>query len=356
MSSMLYNMENLATCKLTASITTSSTTVTVDDTTGFPQGTFRATLVPASEMSRKSNSEIVLCDVISGTSIGITRAQDGTTAKAFNAGDILVNGIYTTDLEQVQSVGNTVFDAELSGNTYTITSNNDMLPAIPTDGMRITIRPDTFCATPSLALQSGGAVLSIISGASVNIGSTNHTAAQLEPSEVYTLVYDDNQQVWMVTNVVSGSGSGGKFNSSDMDWDSLIDKIYPIGSIYMSVNNVSPATFLGGTWEQIEDVFLLAAGSTYSAGSTGGNATHSHALSNNGYAAIDVNKGQVRYRETSVARWQATWKIDGSNSQAATTNEDYGAPLRGNTDSGSSMPPYLTVYVWKRVSPAPPVP
>ena len=52
--------------------------------------------------------------------------------------------------------------------------------------------------------------------------------------------------------------------------DELLDKTYPVGSIYMSVNSTSPADLFGGTWEQIKDTFLLAAGDTYSAGSTGG--------------------------------------------------------------------------------------
>ena len=30
--------------------------------------------------------------------------------------------------------------------------------------------------------------------------------------------------------------------------DRLLDLIYPVGSIYMSVNNVAPSVFLGGTW------------------------------------------------------------------------------------------------------------
>lgn len=53
----------------------------------------------------------------------------------------------------------------------------------------------------------------------------------------------------------------------------LINKIYPVGSIYMSVNSVSPSSFIGGTWVQIKDTFLLSAGSTYAAGSSGGAAS-----------------------------------------------------------------------------------
>lgn len=53
-----------------------------------------------------------------------------------------------------------------------------------------------------------------------------------------------------------------------------IDDIYPIGSIYMNINNINPEIVFGGQWEQIQDKFLLAAGSTYTGGDTGGEATH----------------------------------------------------------------------------------
>lgn len=54
----------------------------------------------------------------------------------------------------------------------------------------------------------------------------------------------------------------------------IIDLVYPVGAIYISTSNVSPTTLFGGTWQQIQDTFLLAAGTTYSAGNTGGSATH----------------------------------------------------------------------------------
>ena len=53
-----------------------------------------------------------------------------------------------------------------------------------------------------------------------------------------------------------------------------LDVIYPIGSIYMSINNTNPANLFGGIWEQIKDTFLLSAGDTYPAGSAGGEAEH----------------------------------------------------------------------------------
>lgn len=50
----------------------------------------------------------------------------------------------------------------------------------------------------------------------------------------------------------------------------LLDLAYPVGTIYMSTSNVSPATFLGGTWVQIIDRFLVAAGDDYAGNTTGG--------------------------------------------------------------------------------------
>lgn len=54
---------------------------------------------------------------------------------------------------------------------------------------------------------------------------------------------------------------------------SILDLVYPVGSIYMSTVNTSPASIMGGTWTRIQDRFLLAAGSTYTAATTGGAAT-----------------------------------------------------------------------------------
>lgn len=53
-----------------------------------------------------------------------------------------------------------------------------------------------------------------------------------------------------------------------------VDDIYPVGSIYMSVNDTDPARLFGGAWERIKERFLLGAGNTHTAGSTGGEFEH----------------------------------------------------------------------------------
>ena len=58
----------------------------------------------------------------------------------------------------------------------------------------------------------------------------------------------------------------------------LIDKIYPVGSIYISTSvSFNPQTVWGGTWKKTADGrCLIGANTTYPLGSTGGNASHTH--------------------------------------------------------------------------------
>ena len=66
----------------------------------------------------------------------------------------------------------------------------------------------------------------------------------------------------------------GAINCLAANQEDLLQKIYPVGSIYMSVNPVSPSVFPGRTWVQIRDRFLPGAGNTYANGATGGEASH----------------------------------------------------------------------------------
>ena len=192
-----------------------------------------------------------------------------------------------------------------------------------------------------------------------------------------------------------------------------IDNIYPVGSIYMSVNSTNPGSLFGGTWVQITDTFLLCCGSTYAAGATGGTTTHSHNAttsgepSNNtsGSTAITIaqmpshNHGQATLKGTGSYYTAFIWDdgyhpgrswTDGivtvrqlaDNNERTTPAWDSNRGRRpgtieinashthtsqgsgsGHTHTLSShthsipatntinhLPPYLAVYVWKRTA------
>jgi hypothetical protein len=66
-----------------------------------------------------------------------------------------------------------------------------------------------------------------------------------------------------------------------VDKQSIIDAVYPVGSLYWSSKSTNPASLFGGTWVQIKDRFVLACGDTYkTVGATGGASTVTLSVSN----------------------------------------------------------------------------
>lgn len=116
---------------------------------------------------------------------------------------------------------------------------------------------------------------------------------------------------------------------------------YPVGAIYLSVSPTNPTTLFGGTWERIQDTFLLASGNTYDAGATGGEATHTltknempvHGHSLNAYASSSGGSGGG---------------VISYNNNAG--GAQYIAYDQGGGQAHNNMPPYLAVYVWKRIA------
>lgn len=147
------------------------------------------------------------------------------------------------------------------------------------------------------------------------------------------------------------SGSGGSVDKS-----TIVNMIYPVGSIYMSVNATSPASLFGGTWQRIQDTFLLAGGSYHPPGETGGAKQYSLSVSHKHLAPVGYNASAVG----AVAINGST--SGGSGKLYRTVSPDYsGASLGSNvnvlyTDDANveatipTIPPYLSVYVWKRTA------
>ena len=161
----------------------------------------------------------------------------------------------------------------------------------------------------------------------------------------------------------------------------LFDLIYPVGSIYMSINATSPATLFGGTWEQIKEKFLYPASS--GATGVGGASTvtlskenmpsHNHTFSGN--AMSGTINALVRYDDSDQGNYETsgvfsntsksgghTW--DGHNGGGAKmtikfsatpsgsisyTGGEYNSATRKTTTKAFSiMPPYYKVYCWRR--------
>lgn len=136
----------------------------------------------------------------------------------------------------------------------------------------------------------------------------------------------------------------------------ILDNVYPVGSIYMSVNSTNPKNLFGGTWEQIQGKFLFGMDSSYPAGSTGGEITHK----------LTWNEMPGHYHEGLYYSYQDTENLITLNGGTASYHipwgsssyaGDYGAGngekelITGSAGSGmahNNMPPYLSVYIWKR--------
>ena len=169
----------------------------------------------------------------------------------------------------------------------------------------------------------------------------------------------------------------GKADNIETTFDTLFTQkmlsIYPVGAIYMSASSTSPASLFGGTWEQIQNRFLLAAGSSYAAGKTGGAKTvtltesqipsHTHSVNLN-----TGNSGVHTHVVWKYASGSGNWAASPGGNNATTTIDpgmvmgiadsagEHNHAISGNTGSTgggkshNNMPPYLAVYVWKRTA------
>ncbi len=137
--------------------------------------------------------------------------------------------------------------------------------------------------------------------------------------------------------------------------------IYPVGSIYMSINNVNPSTIFGGTWEQIKDKFLLACGDTYNNGETGGSATHtpSGTVGNHTLTVNEIPQHTHNYYfEDTPTTTQSGLAYAAAGQSAVVWSEEPTSAVGGGQAHNHSftgtnqdtMPPYLAVNVWVRTA------
>lgn len=179
---------------------------------------------------------------------------------------------------------------------------------------------------------------------------------------------------WTIGTNVTAANIGSEISSLKSD---LANKLYPVGSIYMSVNATNPAELFGGTWEQIKGRFLLGVGPNDAnttdwwgsepegrvnapAGELGGESWHtltvdqmpSHAhieMANNTFSTPD---GRSRLVDSSDNGENAGFIFDLNKHPLGGWNT--GTVIETMPSGGSSphnnMPPYLAVYMWQRTA------
>ena len=166
--------------------------------------------------------------------------------------------------------------------------------------------------------------------------------------------YNKNQQALITCNNILYEGGA------------TLDRIlYPVGSIYMSVNSTNPSQLFGGTWQEITGRFLYCTNNSKELG--GSNTTGSTVLdvsqipghqhmgrnySNNWNAGISIPPGRSYAKNYAGGNGQWAYSADqwiGGSEINEMVETGFTGGGQGHTHP-RNLPPYFTVYCWYRVS------
>lgn len=129
----------------------------------------------------------------------------------------------------------------------------------------------------------------------------------------------------------------------------ILEAVYPVGSIYISVNSTSPQTLFGGTWKAIQGKFLLGSSSAHKAGSTGGEETHTLTMGEMPEHTHPMYSGNAG----GDSEWtpdEGAYLVDSVTQTKTTRWARLGMDYAGGGNAHNNMPPYLAVYMWKRTA------
>ena len=198
----------------------------------------------------------------------------------------------------------------------------------------------------------------------MNLGKLKITEADYDGKDIESLpdtIAGNASVVKKRFDAISKEVISPKFNSLIDELENLASSVMltmnPVGTIKITDNNINPGTYIGGTWEQIKDRFLLAAGDIYAGGSTGGEA--SHTLTENELPEIAGNIGfHYGYTSTNISSVDGVFSTDNMNTKYRNGGSEGGgassvSTINLNIGGGAAhnnMPPYVACYIWKRIA------
>lgn len=217
-------------------------------------------------------------------------------------------------------------------------------------------------------------------GNAVPIPITSHIAPNGADDNDKVLVADASKDVgWKVAKITADNLEGGRVvQATNADKvlvstdtykplvDALLDFIYPIGSIYMSVRDTNPADFLGGTWERwgqgCVPVGVDASDTDFNApGKTGGEKNHTLTKDE---MPVHAHTAYIRFRGLYVSKLDSTTPTDTGGTYVGggkatdpgdSSFLDFGSYINDTETAGKGKPhnnlqPYITCYMWKRTA------
>lgn len=164
-------------------------------------------------------------------------------------------------------------------------------------------------------------------------------------------------------DVYALKGSGGGISLND---------VYPVGSIYMSVNNASPQSLFGGTWVQLTDTFLYATSTTADTGTTAPTGqgskdavvvehnhtqnAHNHKPNNTSYGFLTGDQNIAMTSKRALVSGTGNYSYlygttQGTVTEPNVTDDTTATNIKtGVSGTDKNMPPYMKVFMWKRTA------
>lgn len=127
------------------------------------------------------------------------------------------------------------------------------------------------------------------------------------------------------------------------NWNNIWTKIYPVGSLYLSFNSVSPAVLFGGSWTQISGRFLRAATDT----GTGGADTVTLTAAQSGMPA---HSHGARFKDAAGSGDAAFPDPIGVKTNKFVNGYIQSTSAVNAGSAHTNMPAYQDVYVWRRTA------
>lgn len=305
------------------------------------QNAFSSIKVGASTISADNKTDTF--ELVAGNNISLTSDTSSDKITISLSGDI--SHAQNADKATQDSLGQNITDTYIKD----ITGNNTN---------RLTI-------TKGNNVESSLIINNVANADMANKANLDGAGLIINSTYIKSITYDGSNLV-----ITKGNGATNKIEVTNMN------KIYPVGSIYMSIIDTNPATLFGiGTWEALPAGRVLLAqgrsnwGTTYNVNNTGGEvshtltqnempihshsgsantsgSTHTHTLTMQASHGKSGNGGVPRFSDGDVwsANKTATLSAAGSHTHAVSINNAGGGQAHNN------MQPYLVVYMWKRTA------